>query len=108
MAAAHIADKALRWLALTAAAAALGQAVAAPTPTAAATHLPITAVALAACLAAVAALDSTAKAESVAQQLAAVRQVMTSTPPLKSALAGAVMASSLSNTKSSSEEIHHD
>jgi hypothetical protein len=33
---------------------------------------------------------------------------MTSTPTLRSASAGAVMASSSFNTKSSSKEIHHD
>lgn len=105
---AHIADKALKWQALTAVAAALEQAAEAHTPTAAATNPLTPAAAMAACLAAAVELANTAKAALAAQQQAAVHQVMTNTRLAKSASAGAAMASSLFSTKSSSKETHHD
>ena len=85
VAVAQLAVKVPRWLKPTEVAAALEQAAAALTATAAATK-PLTQVAaLAACLAAVAVLDSTAKAAKVVRQQVAVRQVMTSTPQVRSA-----------------------
>jgi hypothetical protein len=59
-------------------------------------------------LAAAADQDNILKVDLVVQQLAAVRQDMTLTQTPKRTTVGAVMASSLFNTKSSSKDIHYE